>query len=198
MSILGQPHITLCLDQTMNKKLIADYQPLSQLSPDAQVAVEAVLTAAQALNQINLHNHVTTKQSGVNDFATAWDIEGQQHIIDTIHRYFPDDPILGEESDLLIPQPQNLDRVWVIDPIDGTANARAGRRYSFISLGFIQAGISEVGVVFDPYHHELFYAQKNQGAWKNQTPINISSTSDFSSASVMTDMGFINEVSDLH
>lgn len=171
---------------------------LGQFSNELQTAIVAVRSAFDHISAINVHENAKENSSGVNDYVTLWDKEGQRSIERVLKEKFPNDKILGEESDKLIENPANQDRLWVIDPIDGTANAKAGRHFSFISLGFTQRGESTVGVVLDPYHNELFYAEKGKGAFCNGRQIHVSSSDEPERANINTDMGFINEVSDLH
>lgn len=171
---------------------------LEQFSPELVTAIGAVRRAYQEISSIDIEKQVELNKGGVNDFVTRWDTEGQRIIEKVLGDKFPHDKILGEESDKLIDNPTEQARLWVIDPIDGTANARAGRRFSFISLGFTQFGESSAGVVLDPYHNEIFYAEKSKGAYCNGRKIVASRAKNPAAANINTDMGFINEVSDLH
>lgn len=63
--------------------------------------------------------------------------------------------------------------LWCVDPIDGTSNFVNGLPYFAISVAFMRAGRSELGVVFDPVADEMFYAERGRGAYLNgeQLPI---------------------------
>jgi myo-inositol-1(or 4)-monophosphatase len=183
-----------------NKKLEKGHESRSTLSAELQIAVKAVKKAADAIQKIYIAGTEQIKSGGVNDLVTAWDLAAQQSITDNLMKKFPTDKILGEESEYHGENPARQDRLWVIDPVDGTANAHDGRRYSFISLGFVRNGESLVGVVYDLYHDDLFYAEKEKGSFRNGKPIHISNDPSRSphNARINTDMGYIASVSDLH
>lgn len=167
-------------------------------SVELRVAVSAVRKAALAIQKRNIVGSERMNEGGVNDYVTIWDTIGQEMIVSEIESKFPDDAIIGEESTWYPKECVHAKRLWVIDPIDGTANARAQRKYSFISLGFIRSGQSVSGVVYDPYHDELFYGESGKGAYMNGGKIQVSKNTLSTNSSINTDMGFINEVSDLH
>ena len=66
------------------------------------------------------------------------------------------------------------DRVWVIDPIDGTANFLRGMPYWSVALAYVVRGRTELAVTYDPVHDELFAARRGQGASRNGRPIRVS------------------------
>ncbi len=59
------------------------------------------------------------------------------------------------------------DGLWCVDPIDGTSNFVNGVPYFAVSVAFMQAGRSIMGVVYDPVADEMFYATRGGGAWLN-------------------------------
>ena len=81
-----------------------------------------------------------------------------------------------------------LDRVWVVDPIDGTHNFLRGVRYYCVSIAYVENGRPQIGVVYDPESDELFHASRGDGAWcqraGNDTPLHASSCSALSDAFV--------------
>ena len=59
------------------------------------------------------------------------------------------------------------DGLWCIDPIDGTSNFVNGLPYFAVSVAFMRHGRSVLGVIYDPIADEVFYAEKNAGAYLN-------------------------------
>jgi myo-inositol-1(or 4)-monophosphatase len=57
--------------------------------------------------------------------------------------------------------------LWCVDPIDGTSNFVNGVPYFAVSVAFMRAGRSVLGVVYDPVADEMFYAARGAGAWLN-------------------------------
>ena len=71
------------------------------------------------------------------------------------------------------------DRVWVIDPIDGTANFLRGMPYWSVSRSPMWSrGRTELAVTYDPVHDELFAARRGQGASRNGRTIRVSGRTD--------------------
>jgi len=63
---------------------------------------------------------------------------------------------------------------WIVDPIDGTANFIRDMALSVISVGLIKNGTPVLGVVYNPYRDEMFYAEAGKGAFLNDEPIRVS------------------------
>ena len=62
---------------------------------------------------------------------------------------------------------QRSDAVWIIDPIDGTANFARGDRNWCISIGFLLHGVPEIGIISAPALDELYVGRRGQGATLN-------------------------------
>src|SRR2546421_8179635 len=84
---------------------------------------------------------------------------------------YPDDGFLGEEGPEDEPLPVNAERLWIVDPIDGSTNFLRGLPDYAISLGYRDANGFKVGVVYDPTRDELFSALSGKGARLNGEPI---------------------------
>ena len=80
--------------------------------------------------------------------------------------------ILGEE----IGEIKNLDKnnYWIIDPIDGTTNFLHGIPHFAISIALKTKDEIVSGLIFDPIKNEMFYAEKNNGAYFNNQRIRVS------------------------
>ena len=74
--------------------------------------------------------------------------------------------VLGEEMDPIEQRRiwQDADWFWCVDPVDGTANFAAGRKYFGISVALMHRRRSVFGLVYDPNLDELFFATHNGGA----------------------------------
>jgi myo-inositol-1(or 4)-monophosphatase len=89
---------------------------------------------------------------------------------------FPDDDLLGEEGGGTTPRPGA--GLWVIDPIDGTANFLRGIPYWSVALAYVIDDRVEIGVTYDPVHDELFSARRGRGAHRDHAPIRVSGATD--------------------
>lgn len=74
--------------------------------------------------------------------------------------------------------------MWVVDPIDGTANFARGIGYFCVSIACVLEGRIEVGVIYDPIRDELFSARRGAGAFLNGTPIKPSEATSLANATV--------------
>ena len=91
----------------------------------------------------------------------------QDTIRDILLEACPDDSFLGEEGPDDEPLPVNAERLWIVDPIDGSINFFRGLPNFAISIGFRDANGFRVGVVYDPSRDELFSARFTDGARLN-------------------------------
>ena len=72
----------------------------------------------------------------------------------------PADAIIGEEDG---GNAAGSERVWLIDPIDGTANYARGIPHYCVSIGYLERGVPTVGAVHDPSHDWLYSAARGEG-----------------------------------
>ncbi|MBZ7925945.1 inositol monophosphatase [Ensifer adhaerens] len=126
---------------------------------------------------------------GPQDFLTETDAASEAHIRQAITTHFPGDAFLGEEGGGSIG-----DRVWVVDPVDGTANFARGIPHFCISITYVEGGSAEIGAIYNPAQDELYFCRRGAGATLNGKPISISSTVTFDAASV--EMGWSRRVPD--
>lgn len=84
----------------------------------------------------------------------------------------PDYGWLSEES---VDDPARLEkeRVWIVDPIDGTASFVAGRPEFAICIGLVENGTPILGVIYNPATDECYHAVRNQGAWHETTRLQV-------------------------
>jgi myo-inositol-1(or 4)-monophosphatase len=106
---------------------------------------------------------LAVEAKGAQDYVSHADRAVEELIRAELAHRFPGDAFLGEESAASFAGTD--DRVWVVDPIDGTHNFLRGARYYCVSIAYQQDGRREIGVVCDPEHDELFHAQRGHGAW---------------------------------
>ncbi len=104
------------------------------------------------------------------DLVTKADKASEQFLIGAIREAFPDHTINAEESGQWEGTP---DHQWFIDPLDGTLNYAHGVPMYCVSVAYAHQGELELGVIYDPVHKESFYAQRGQGAFLNDKPIQV-------------------------
>lgn len=151
---------------------MSEFYPRCALEYNFKVSITARYVAAQqiALKAGELARDffaqratLAVEAKGRQDFVSRADRAVEQSIRGEIEREFPGDAFLGEESAAAFRGSD--DRVWVVDPIDGTHNFLRGVRYYCVSIAYVEHGRCEIGVVFDPEHAELFHARRGHGSW---------------------------------
>lgn len=127
-------------------------------------------------------------QKGPQDFLTETDGAVELHLRDRIKEAFPQDGFLGEETGGIV-----KGRVWVVDPIDGTANFARGIPHFCISVAFVADGVTQIGSINVPAMNELYFARRGEGATRNNASIHAADTKSFDAASV--ELGWSHRVS---
>jgi len=94
---------------------------------------------------------------------------------------FPDDGIVGEEHDSA---EGTSGFVWVIDPIDGTANFVRGIPVWCVAIAVVRGPETVVGVIHDPVHDEMHHAMQGGGAFINDAAISVAADADITDGSV--------------
>jgi myo-inositol-1(or 4)-monophosphatase len=139
-------------------------------------AAQSVAREAGALAVAMRHGSaeaLDVKRKGPLDFSTASDLAVERLVAERLGQHFGD-AMLGEEYGATAGGALTPERLWVIDPIDGTYNYMHGLPAWCVSLAFLDQGAIELGVVYSPDTDELFAACRGQGATRNGAPIRVS------------------------
>ncbi|HHB7866208.1 TPA: inositol monophosphatase family protein [Klebsiella pneumoniae] len=118
---------------------------------------------------------------GHQDILTEADTFVEALISGAINEAFPQDLILGEET---ASQPASAESLWVVDPIDGTANFARGIAHFCVCIAWVRHGITELGAIYNPVSQELYLARRGHYALKNGQPLCCSAITDAQRACV--------------
>jgi len=136
-----------------------------------QREIEVATDLARAAGAVLLRHYyspflVEQKINALNEIeeVTAADREANELIVSRLLREFPDDGILAEESSDT-EQRLTKDRVWLIDPMDGTKNFVQRDGDFAVQIGLAVGGESIAGVVYQPVRGVLYRAERGHGAW---------------------------------
>jgi len=110
------------------------------------------------------------------DFVTNTDIKVEKILIEELTKSKKNFTILSEESGII--KNKDVKNIWIIDPIDGTSNFLHGIPHFAISIALQSNNEIVSGLVFDPIKNEMFYAEKNNGAYLNNKRIRVSKKKD--------------------
>ncbi len=144
----------------------------SQAEFQRNVATDVAMQAGQLLRE-HFGTALNVRHKGEIDLVTEADEAAERLIVDELRRQFPLDGILAEEGgggDV------DRERLWIIDPLDGTTNFAHGYPIFGVSIALEIAGELALGVVYQPVLNELFTAVKGGGAFLNGAPIRVSAT----------------------
>ena len=141
--------------------------PESDYQREILVATELARQAgAVLLEHYNSPFLVEQKVNALDELeeVTAADREANELIVGRLQREFPDDGILAEES-TDTERRLEINRVWLIDPMDGTKNFINRDGDFAVQIGLAVGGESVLGVVYQPVRRVLYRAERNGGAW---------------------------------
>jgi myo-inositol-1(or 4)-monophosphatase len=136
-------------------------------------AVEAVIRAGE-LQLASVGRTIRIDKKGAIDLVTEVDIAIERAFRQMIAERFPDHVVLGEEFEEVALRDTVPRFCWLFDPIDGTTNYAHGLPIFCSSLALEIDGEPVVGAVYDPNRHELFSAERGQGARLNGVPLRVS------------------------
>ena len=120
-----------------------------------------------------------TSMKGRHDVLTAMDGEVERFVRKAITARYPDDAIIGEEEG-----GHGGERVWIIDPIDGTANYARGIPHYCVSIGYLEGGVPTVAALHNPSTDWLYFAARGEGAWQDGKRLAVSPCDDLAVATV--------------
>jgi myo-inositol-1(or 4)-monophosphatase len=129
-----------------------------------------------AYDYFSRRTQLEIEHKGIQDLVSVADRAVEDLMRQRLGGAYPEDDLLGEERGGAEPRPGV--GLWVIDPIDGTANFLRGMPYWSLTLAYVKAGRVEIGVTYDPVHDELFWARRGGGAHRDHAPIRVSGATD--------------------
>ncbi len=151
-----------------------------QLDKQLEIAIEAISLASKAILEIyNTNFQVNIKKD--HSEVTNADLKSEQIIKELLTKHFPTYAILSEESTDDLKRLDN-DYCWIVDPLDGTKDFVNKTNNFSINIALSYKHEIVLGVISVPYQHIIYYATKNNGAYKifnNQTTkIHVSNKKD--------------------
>ena len=109
---------------------------------------------------------------GPSNFVSNADTKAEKIIIEELMKAKKNYSIISEEDGSKINS--DSENVWIIDPIDGTSNFLHGIPHFAISIALKSNNEIISGLIYDPIKDEMFYAEKNNGAFFNNQRIKVS------------------------
>jgi myo-inositol-1(or 4)-monophosphatase len=112
-------------------------------------------------------------RKGPHDFVTKTDLRVEKILIEELSKAKKNYSFLSEETGSI--KNKDIDNTWIIDPIDGTTNFLHGIPHFAICIALQSSEEIISSLVFDPIKNEMFFAEKNKGAFLNNHRLRVSS-----------------------
>jgi len=168
---------------------------MNSISANLNLMIKASEKASKVLiRDFGEIEKLQVSKKGPKDFVTNSDLRAEKIIIDELKKGRPNYSIISEENG--IENNKDSKNTWIIDPIDGTINFLHGIPHFAISIALQSNNEIVSGLIFDPIKNELFFAEKNNGAFFNNQRIRVSKKTQLSECLFATS-GIINNELDL-
>ena len=166
---------------------------MNSISADLNIMIKASEKASKALiRDFGEVEKLQVSVKGPSDFVTNADTKAEKIIIEELTKSKRNYSIISEEGGKIIGK--NKDNFWIIDPIDGTTNFLHGVPHFAISIALKSKNEIVSGLVYDPIKDEMFYAEKNNGAYCNNQRIRVSNKKNLENCLFATGGNYTEEV----
>ena len=158
---------------------------VNSISANLNIMIKASEKASKTLiRDFGELEKLQVSNKGPSDFVTNSDIKTERIIIEELKKARPHYSIISEENGIEINKDKN--NFWIIDPIDGTVNFLHGIPHFAISIALKSNEQIISGVIFDPIKNEIFFAEKDNGAFFNNHRIRVSKKNKLNSCLFVT------------
>ena len=153
---------------------------MQSISANLNIMIKAAEKASRALiRDFGEIEKLQVSIKGPNDFVSNADLKAEKIIIEELKKARPYYSIISEEDGSEMNKDKN--NVWIIDPIDGTTNFLHGVPHFAISIALKSGDEIVSGLIYDPIKDEMFYAEKENGAFFNNQRIRVSKKRELNS-----------------
>ena len=143
------------------------------ISSNLNLMIKAVEKASKSLiRDFGEVEKLQVSKKGPWDFVTKTDKYVEKILIEELSKSKKNYSFISEETGII----NNKDRenIWIIDPIDGTTNFLHGIPHFAICVALKSKEEISCGIIFDPIKDEMFFAEKNKGAYLNNQRLRVS------------------------
>ncbi|HKL55746.1 MAG: inositol monophosphatase family protein [Roseovarius sp.] len=145
-------------------------------SANLNVMIKAARKAGRSLvKDFREVEQLQVSMKGAGDFVSRADLAAEKIIKDELMEARPTYGWLAEEGGA--EDGKDPTRRWIVDPLDGTSNFLHGLPHWAISIALEHKGKIVAGVIFDAAKDEMFFAEKGEGAWLNESRLRVSGRS---------------------
>ena len=146
---------------------------MNSISANLNIMIKASEKASKILiRDFGEVEKLQVSKKGPTDFVTNSDLKVEKIIMEELEKARPSYSFVSEEKG--IKKNKDSDNTWIIDPIDGTINFLHGIPHFAISIALKTNNEIVSGIIYDPIKDEMFFAEKNNGAFFNNQRIRVS------------------------
>ena len=146
---------------------------MNSISPILNIMIRASEKASKIIiRDFGEIENLQVSKKGPRDFVTKTDKRVEEILIDELSKSKKNFSFLTEESGKI--EKNDKDKIWIIDPIDGTTNFLHGIPHFAISIALKVDNEIQSALIHDPIKNEIYFAERNNGAYFNNHRIRVS------------------------
>ena len=146
---------------------------MNVISPNLNLMIKACEKASKVIiRDFGEIENLQVSKKGPKDFVTKTDKRVEKILINELTKTKRNYSFITEETGKILNK--DKETFWIIDPIDGTTNFLHGVPHFAISVALQKDNEILIGLIFDPIKNEIFYAEKNNGAYFNNSRVRVS------------------------
>tara|TARA_Y100000768_G_scaffold330045_1_gene268562 strand:- start:272 stop:1012 length:741 start_codon:yes stop_codon:yes gene_type:complete len=146
------------------------------ISSNLNIMIKAAEKASKSvIRDFGEVEKLQVSKKGPRDFVTKTDKHVEKILIEELSKTKKNYSFLSEEIGSI--ENKDKDNIWIIDPIDGTTNFLHGVPHFAICIALMSKKEIISGIIFDPIKDEMFFAEKNKGAFLNNQRLRVSNKS---------------------
>ena len=143
------------------------------ISSNLNVMIKAAEKASKSvIRDFGEVEKLQVSKKGPRDFVTKTDKHVEKILIEELSKTKSNYSFLSEEVGKI--ENKDKENIWIIDPIDGTTNFLHGIPHFAISIALKSDGKIVSGLIFDPIKDEMYFSEKNKGAFLNNQRLRVS------------------------
>ena len=149
---------------------------MNSISPNLNIMIKACEKASKVIiRDFGEVEKLQVSKKGPRDFVTKTDKNVEKILIEELSKTKKNYSFLSEEVGKITNK--DKENIWIIDPIDGTTNFLHGIPHFAISIALETNGEVLSGLIFDPIKDEMYFSEKNKGAFLNNQRLRVSKKS---------------------
>ena len=146
------------------------------ISSNLNIMIKAAEKASKSIfRDFGEVEKLQVSKKGPRDFVTKTDKIVEKILIDELSKTKKNYSFLSEEIGTI--ENKDKENIWIIDPIDGTTNFLHGIPHFAICIALESKKEIISGLIFDPIKDEMFFGEKNKGAYLNNQRLRVSNKS---------------------